>query len=310
MFAGPPEKSKRDAHRNRMLNSSMASSDLSECTDLDGSVSDCQSILKYDDSPTPNLSDGSGSPKSCNEDRLKIVSDLLMDYDSEVVQSESNLKEAPVMIFDEEEDTTWNMMKSRQFMLIYLMNFLSFFLTTYTVNTFKVYGLDHGMTDSYLSVVGSVGAGANSLLFIWSGALDKYSYKLVYGILLAVQFVFGMFIVTFKSDKYLFAFCYCMILFCGGGHSTLVPNIMKQIFGKKATVLYGFAFSFTGMISVVMILVQIWFLKEGSFYIFFLTGSAMSALSFIILIFFFKEEKYSGYRRDRVRSRAESYMTP
>ena len=89
-------------------------------------------------------------------------------------------------MYSEDDDSTWTMMKSRQFILIYVMNFLSFFLTTYTVNSFKVFGLGHGMTDSYLSVVGSVGAAFNSIRFVWSGALDKYSYKLVYGILLAL----------------------------------------------------------------------------------------------------------------------------
>jgi hypothetical protein len=40
------------------------------------------------------------------------------------------------------------------------------------------------MGDNFLGVVGSVGAAFNSIRFVWSAALDKYSYKVVYGILL------------------------------------------------------------------------------------------------------------------------------
>ena len=52
-------------------------------------------------------------------------------------------------------------------------------------------------------------------------------------------------------------------MFCEGGHFTLVPNIIKKIYGSKATQLFGIAFTYTGLCSVFMILLQNAFLVSG-----------------------------------------------
>ena len=44
-----------------------------------------------------------------------------------------------------------------------------------------------------------------------------------------------------------------LALFCEGAHFTLVPNILKKIFGRQATSLYGIAFSYTGLASVLIL---------------------------------------------------------
>ena len=63
---------------------------------------------------------------------------------------------------------------------------MSIFLGFFTVGSYKVYGEEEGMKEDYLAVVGSAGAMFNSIRFIWSGLLDKYSYKKVYGSLLCL----------------------------------------------------------------------------------------------------------------------------
>ena len=88
------------------------------------------------------------------------------------------------------------MLKSRQFLSVYFMAILSFFLGIFAVGSFKVYGEDNGINESLLTTVGSVGAIFNAARFFWSGLLDRYSYRWVYGSLLVIEIVFGIVIVT------------------------------------------------------------------------------------------------------------------
>ena len=58
----------------------------------------------------------------------------------------------------------------------------------YVINTYKAFGesvpaLDD---DKYLTLVNSISAIFNSVRFIWSGALDKTSFKKVYGVLIMI----------------------------------------------------------------------------------------------------------------------------
>jgi len=58
--------------------------------------------------------------------------------------------------------------------------------------------------------------------------------------------------VAIKS-KETYAIWICLALFCEGGHFTLVPNMLKKIFGDQATSLYGIMLTYTGFSSLVMI---------------------------------------------------------
>jgi len=66
------------------------------------------------------------------------------------------------------------------------MSFLSIFVGFFSVGSYKVYGELAGENESFLAATGSAGAVFNSLRFIWSALLDKYSYKKVYGSLLCL----------------------------------------------------------------------------------------------------------------------------
>ena len=81
-----------------------------------------------------------------------------------------------------------------------------------------------------------------------------------------------------------------LALFCEGAHFTLVPNILKKIFGRQATSLYGIAFSYTGLTSV-LILVLLG--KYPTEYLMFFALSAMfSLVSFVLLLTRFNEEPW------------------
>ena len=75
------------------------------------------------------------------------------------------------------ESKILDMLKSRQFLSVYIMAILSFFLGIFAVGSFKVYGEDNGISEGLLTTVGSVGAIFNAARFVWSGLLDRYSYK-------------------------------------------------------------------------------------------------------------------------------------
>lgn len=104
----------------------------------------------------------------------------------------------------------------------------------YTIDVYKIFGdtrpnLNH---DIFLTEVGSVSAIFGSLRFIWSTALDHYSYKKVYGTLLVLQIILGLTYSFAAKSKYMYATWVCLSVWCEGGHFTLVPNILKIIYGK------------------------------------------------------------------------------
>ena len=145
------------------------------------------------------------------------------------------------------------MLKSCQFITVYIMAFCSIFLGFFAVNSFKNFGELNGISDGFLSIIGSVGSLFNFIQFLWSWLSDKYPFKYVYGLLLIFQIIFGLLLVFFEKNKWVYGFSYCMLMFCEGGHFTLVPNVLRFIFGDRATVLYGIMFSYTGICSVVTI---------------------------------------------------------
>ena len=57
---------------------------------------------------------------------------------------------------------------------------------------------------------------------------------------------------TVKS-KYTYASMVCLTLFCIGAHFALFPNLLKQIYGKQATPLYGVMMTGTGLTSVLIV---------------------------------------------------------
>jgi fucose permease len=107
-------------------------------------------------------------------------------------------------------------------------------LDVYIVNTFKSIGetIPELDDDHYLSTVSSISALFNAARFVWSGALDKFAFKKVYGVLLVIQITLAFTIELTQKSKVSFAMTLCLALFCIGGHFALFPNVLKQVFGK------------------------------------------------------------------------------
>ena len=45
----------------------------------------------------------------------------------------------------------------------------------------------------------------------------------------------------------------CLTIWCEAGHFTIIPNILKIIYGKQATSLYGVIFTYTGICGTMML---------------------------------------------------------
>ena len=88
-----------------------------------------------------------------------------------------------------------------------------------------------------------------------------------------------------SSNQILYALWVSLILFCEGGHFTLVPNVLKKIYGEKATFLYGIMFSYTGVCSALMMGLEGALISRTvlSYNIIFVLSGLLSVVSFLIL---------------------------
>lgn len=102
------------------------------------------------------------------------------------------------------------------------------------MNTYKTFGesLENLNDDSYLTLISSISALFNAARFIWAGAIDKYSFKTVYAMLIVLEIILAFTIRLTVLSRASYAILVCLVLFCIGGHFALFPNVLKQIFGK------------------------------------------------------------------------------
>ena len=160
---------------------------------------------------------------------------------------------------------------------------LSLLFGYYSVDVFKSFGqtVPELSDDKYLTWVGSMAALFNAGRFVWSACLDYYSYQQVYGVLLLLQIFLACTMSFAIKGRVFYLSWICLALLCEGGHFTLVPNILKKLFGRQATSLYGIAFSYTGLTSLVMIGLLEAFAEN---YLLFYAITALSSLSALILL--------------------------
>ena len=182
------------------------------------------------------------------------------------------------------------------------MNFLSIFVGIFLIGSEKEFGKDHFTNEKFLSLVASCGGIFSALRFIWSFLLDRFSYKVIYGVLLVLQVFIGASLPYFLESDFSVrikeAIFFSMIMaafFCEGGHFVLAPTICGKLFGAEGGIrVFSVCYSFCGCASLINIfLIDLLFdewLKIG-FDGFCHLYSVLSMVSFFILVFLFKEEK-------------------
>ena len=73
------------------------------------------------------------------------------------------------------------------------------------------------------------------------------------------------------------------------GHFTLMPIMIAKLFGDKAQVVYPFAFSFSGVSTLLIAFISHTVL-EGDFEVMYYLSSGLNVVSFLILMFIYKEK--------------------
>lgn len=200
---------------------------------------------------------------------------------------------------------------SSQFILLYTMGLFSIFMGYYILNIYKMFGAAHHSAisdDNYLTTVGVFASLIGTMRFFWSGLLDfKWaSFKLIYAILLVIQIILGL---TFEwaaaYGRITFAVWVSTIIFCEGGHFTLLPAIYRKCFGEEGAIrAYGVGFSYTGVSSVLILVVVTFINGSGksteieAFTPVIYMSVGLSAIALILLIVFFREEPISIHFED------------
>ena len=133
----------------------------------------------------------------------------------------------------------------------------------------------------------SISAIFNALRFIWSGALDKLPFKYVYGVLVLMQISIASSMSLTAQNKVSYMVVVCLVLFCVGGHFALFPNVVRQIYGRQATFLYGWMMTGTGIASLLIEILTLSQFGDEYLIMFFITGAG-SLISMLILMFVFE----------------------
>ena len=177
------------------------------------------------------------------------------------------------------------------------MNALSIMTGLFTVTNYKTYAQANGINDdNYFARLGATASVCNSIRFIWSAGLDCAAYKLVYGILLGLQVILTLSMPLVSHSRGAYGLYVSLIMFCEGGHFSLVPNILRKIYGDRATSVFGLMFSFSGLCSILMLLLQNWFITshKHSYNAFFVVNGVLSVISLVLLKCVFTQSKFKA----------------
>jgi len=78
----------------------------------------------------------------------------------------------------------------------------------------------------------------------------------VYATMLVIQITAGLTIKWATQSRQLYAMWVCMMMLTEGGHFTVIPNAIKQIYGERlATRVYAILITYTGFSSFLIIFI-------------------------------------------------------
>lgn len=194
----------------------------------------------------------------------------------------------------EKRFTVRQAMQTSQFWIIYAMAVMSIFQGYYTLSVYKSYAYTkEGLQDDiFITKVGSIAAFMGALRFIWSATMDhcgENSFKKVYGTLLLTQTILGATIdKAAESGRSLFALWLCLMIFTEGAHFVVIPTALRTLYREAAPSIYGVVFTYTGLSSLIIMLVgQTSFGKNYSQV--FELSAYLSGAALFLLLFCFKE---------------------
>lgn len=96
--------------------------------------------------------------------------------------------------------------------------------------------------------------------------------------------------VLISDIKPLFLIWVSMIVWAEGAHFSLVPTICAKLFGEHAPIVYGVAFSFGAVSSIVSSVLVQFTLKTVGYETFYYMAAAMSLMALLLLRTVFEEK--------------------
>jgi len=130
---------------------------------------------------------------------------------------------------------------SRHFWILFIMVIGGSFFGLLMANNYKVYGLTRIADDSWVTLVGSIGSASNgcSRLF-WAALYDRFGFKKVYFILMAIQIAIAGTLDMIAGVKILYLFWHSITMATEGGQFSIMPAVTSKTFGPKiGPVIYG-----------------------------------------------------------------------
>ena len=108
---------------------------------------------------------------------------------SEKIDTVEEMQDFCIMV---EESSLLKLLKTRQFIEIFLMSFSSVLVGLYIIGSSKAYGQSTIGNEEFLTIAATLSSIFNIFRFIWSFLMERYSFRLIYGILLSIQLVIGV----------------------------------------------------------------------------------------------------------------------
>ena len=85
-----------------------------------------------------------------------------------------------------EESSLLSLLKTRQFIEIFLMSFSSVLIGLFIIGSSKAYGESTIGNEEFLTIAATLSSIFNIFRFVWSFLMERYSFRLIYGILISI----------------------------------------------------------------------------------------------------------------------------
>jgi len=152
------------------------------------------------------------------------------------------------------DKTLQEMLKDPKGYLLFAMMGMTTASGVLVVGTYKTFGASHGISDQFLTFIGSL-----SLCFNGGGRLlygylcDKYGFKLSLLVDFFSQFVIGSFLVASIVSPATFSIVVCLMIMNYGGNFAMYPTVTAEMFGTNHVATnYGFVFAGFAFSSIIL----------------------------------------------------------
>lgn len=219
-----------------------------------------------------------------------------------------------------QEPTLKEAFKDYRTLYIWIMILCSSSYPFYIASNFKTYELIDVKDETFVTLVGSIGAAMNGLSRgVWSTLQDYFGFKKVYLCLLALQIVIAFTFVSVHKIKPLFLIWVGLSFTTLGGQFSIFPTVCAKIYGPT---IGGKVFSilFSGFATATLLN---WILSKQTsrgnirYEVLFYILASLGVVAFIMMVFFNEKSKVhqletpvkTKFNRVKVNESEETLLT-